>query len=59
MIDRIDYNLEQTEEHTSKAVVHLKGADTAASSAFADKIIKVLFFGIIMLAVVLGLKYMK
>lgn len=59
IIDRIDYNLEQTEEHTSKAVFHLKGADQHASSAFADKVIKMLAITIIMMAVVLGIKYMK
>jgi hypothetical protein len=40
-------------------VVHLQGADTHASSAFADKVIKSLFVAILLLAVVLGLKYMK
>ena len=59
VIDRIDYNLEETEQHTSKAVVHLRGADEHASSAFADKVIKYLAFTIILMAVVLGFKYMK
>ena len=59
VIDRIDYNLEQTEEHTSKAVVHLQGADSHASSPFADKIIKSLALAIMLFAIVLGLKYMK
>jgi hypothetical protein len=40
-------------------VGHLQGAEEAASSAFADKIIKGLFIVIIVLAIVLGIKYMK
>lgn len=59
IIDRIDYNLEATEEHIIKAVGHLQSAEEAASSAFADKIIKGLFVAIIVLAIILGLKYMK
>ena len=59
VIDRIDYNLTQTVEHTSKAVVHLQGADSAASSPFAQKIIKSLAVAIILFAVVLGLKWMN
>lgn len=58
VIDRIDYNLEATHEHTKKAVVHLKGADEAASSEFADKIIRMLVISIIIMAVLLGVKYM-
>ena len=59
VIDRIDYNLEQTEEHTSNAVVHLQGADEAVSSPFADKVIKSLAVAIILFAIVLGLKWMN
>lgn len=59
VIDRIDYNLEQTEVHTANAIVHLQGADTAASSPFADKIIKILAIAVIAMALILGLKYMK
>lgn len=40
-------------------MVHLKGADEHASSAFADKVIKFLAITIIMMAVILGVKYMK
>jgi hypothetical protein len=40
-------------------VVHLVGADTHASSAFADKIIRALAITIILMAVILGIKYMK
>jgi syntaxin 16 len=59
VIDRIDYNLETAEEHIIKGVVHLQGAEEAASSAFADKLIKGLFVAILILAMVLGFKYMK
>lgn len=59
MIDRIDYNLEETEQHTAKAVVHLQGAESSASSPFADKVIRTLAITIILMAVILGLKYMK
>lgn len=27
LVDRIDYNIDETLKHTSKAVVHLKGAE--------------------------------
>lgn len=59
MIDRIDVNIEQTYEHTVNAVKHLEAADQHASSAFADKVIKVLVVLIISMAFVLGVKYMN
>jgi syntaxin 16 len=59
LIDRIDVNIEQTYEHTVKAVAHLEVANEHASSAFADKVIKVLVIMIISMAFVLGLKYMN
>jgi hypothetical protein len=39
--------------------VHLAGADEAASSPFADKIIKSLFVTIVIFALILAVKYMK
>lgn len=59
LIDRIDVNIEQTYEHTVKAVKHLESAEHHASSSFADKIIKVLVILIISMALVLGTKYMN
>jgi hypothetical protein len=40
-------------------VGHLQKADEAASSVFAEKIIKGLFVAIVILAIILGIKYMK
>lgn len=59
LIDRIDFNIEQTFEHTVKAVKHLEAANEQASSAFADKVIKVLVILIISMAFILGAKYMN
>ena len=59
VVDRIDYNLQQTEVHINKAVVHLKGADEAASSAFAQKVIKTLAIAIMLMAIMFGFKHMK
>ena len=42
LVDRIDVNIESTLTHTQQAVVHLEAADEAASSAFADKMMKVM-----------------
>lgn len=57
IVDRIDYNVEQTLQHTKKAVVHLQGAEEAASSPFADRIIRGLITAIIFLAIVMGYKF--
>ena len=57
VVDRIDYNIEATLQHTKKAVVHLQGAEEAASSPFADRIIKGLVTVVIMLVVVMALKF--
>lgn len=57
IVDRIDYNIESTLEHTKKAVVHLQGAEEAASSPFADRVIRGLVTMIIVLAVVMGYKF--
>ena len=57
LIDRIDVNIESTYEHTQKAVVHLVAADEAASSAFADRVMKVLVVMILLMAIILGLKW--
>ena len=59
MIDRIDVNIEETYEHAQKAVVHLEGANEHASSGFADKVIKVLVVMIIVMAMLLGFKFMN
>jgi len=48
-----------TEQHTAQAIIHLTGANKAASSPFAEKIIKILAISIIALAIILCFKYMK
>lgn len=58
MIDRIDVNIESTLQHTKQAVVHLEAADEHASSTIADKVMKVLVIMILILAIILGLKWM-
>lgn len=58
LIDRIDVNIDSTLTHTKKAVVHLEAADEHASSPFADKVMKILVVMIMILAVLLGLKWM-
>ena len=57
LVDRIDVNIESTLQHTQKAVVHLVAADEAASSPFADRVMKVLVVMILLLAIILGLKW--
>jgi syntaxin 16 len=57
IVDRIDYNVEATLKHTKKAVVHLEGANEAASSPFADRVIKSLVITVIVLLIVLGYKF--
>ena len=57
LIDRIDVNIDNTLQHTKQAVVHLEGADEAASSTFADKVIKILVILIIILAVIFGITH--
>ena len=59
LIDRIDVNIQQTYEHTVQAVKHLEAANEHASSAFADKVIKVLVLMIVAMAFALGVKYMN
>mgnify|MGYP002345227227 FL=1 len=57
VIDRIDCNIDATLTHTEKAVVHLRGAEKHASSATADKCIKILLVMLLIGAVVLAFKY--
>ena len=57
LVDRIDVNIESTLQHTQKAVVHLVAADEAASSPFADRVMKVLVVMILLLVIILGLKW--
>jgi syntaxin 16 len=58
LIDRIDMNIETTLTHTKSAVVHLEAADEHASNPFASKVIKILVVMIMVLAILLGLKWM-
>lgn len=57
IVDRIDYNIEATLQHTKKAVVHLQGAEEAASSPFADRIIRGLVTAVIVLIVIMAYKF--
>lgn len=57
IIDRIDYNIEGTLTHTQKAVEHLRGAEKHASSAAADKCIKILLLFVLIGALALAFKY--
>eukprot|EP01016_Furgasonia_blochmanni_P028160 TRINITY_DN2960_c0_g1_i10.p1 TRINITY_DN2960_c0_g1~~TRINITY_DN2960_c0_g1_i10.p1 ORF type:complete len:241 (-),score=59.96 TRINITY_DN2960_c0_g1_i10:434-1156(-) len=57
ILDRIDYNIEQTLTHTQKAKKHLKKADEYQSSKRAGQCIKILIAFIIFFVVVLFLKY--
>lgn len=59
LIDRIDYNLEETVKHTKKGVEHLVLAEEHISSPFADKIIKVMIGMILMMAMLLAYKYSR
>lgn len=59
IVDRIDYNIEATLQHTKKAVVHLQGAEEAASSAFADRIIKGLVTMVVVLIAIMAYKMSK
>lgn len=57
VIDRIDYNIDATLKHTEKAVVHLRGAERHASSATADKCIKILLALVLVGAIIMAFKY--
>lgn len=59
LIDRIDYNLEETVQHTKKGVEHLVKAEEHVNSPFADKIIKVMVGMILLMAMMLAYKYTK
>ena len=56
LIDRIDYNIEETLQHVEKGVVHLKGADEKAESACARKCMCFLILAILVMAIVIGFK---
>jgi t-SNARE complex subunit (syntaxin) len=57
IIDRIDCNIDDTVTHIQKGVVHLRGAEKHASSATADKCIRILLLLVLIGAIALGYKY--
>lgn len=59
LVDRIDFNIDETVMHTTKAVVHLRGAERHASSKTAQRCIRILLAIVLVCAVVLGFKYSK
>ena len=59
LIDRIDYNIDKTMEHTQKGVEHLRKAEKKQSSPCADRCIQILVGVIVLLILILGFKYAK
>ena len=59
MIDRIDFNIEETLEFVTKGRKHLEGADEKADSPCARKCMCVLILAIIIMAMVIGFKLAK
>ena len=59
IIDRIDFNIEETFTHVEKGNEHLRGAEDKASSPCAEKCMMVLLVLIVVLAIILGFKYSK
>lgn len=59
LIDRIDYNIEETFNHVEKGIGHLKGADEKAESPCARKCMCFLILAILVMAVVIGFKLSK
>ena len=57
LIDRIDFNIEETFTHVQKGNEHLRGADEKADNKYASKCIICLMSAILILAIVLGFKY--
>ena len=56
LIDRIDYNIEETYQHVERGVVHLEGANEKVESACARKCMCILILAILVMAVVIGFK---
>lgn len=59
IIDRIDYNIEETFTHVEKGNEHLRGAEEKASSPIAERCMLSLLAIIVVLAIILGFKYSK
>ena len=59
LIDRIDFNIQETCGHVERGVEHLKGADDKASSPAAQKCMVCLIIGILIMACVIGFKLAK
>jgi len=59
LLDRIDFNIEETYTHTEKGVVHLSSADAKASNPCAQKCMLILIAMIIAMAVIIGFKLSK
>lgn len=56
LIDRIDFNIEETYQHVEKGVGHLQSANEKAESPCARKCMCFLIIGILIMAVVVGFK---
>ncbi len=59
LIDRIDYNIEETFQHIEKGVGHLQKANENAESPCARKCMFILIIGILAMAIVIGFKLSK
>ena len=56
IIDRIDYNIEQTVGHVERGVKHLENAEKHASNTCATKCMCILIILVVAMACVLGFK---
>jgi t-SNARE complex subunit (syntaxin) len=59
LIDRIDFNIEETVGHVERGVEHLRGANEKASSPCAQKCMVILIILILGMACVIGFKMSK
>ena len=56
LIDRIDFNIDETVKHVDKGVKHLTNAEKHASNSCASKCMCILIILILAMACVLGFK---
>ena len=59
LIDRIDFNIEETMDHVSRGIDHLKGAEKKAANTCASKCMVILILLVVAMACVLGFKMAK
>jgi syntaxin 16 len=57
MIDRIDYNIEQTTHNVRQANVKLREADAYQNSPASRRCILILLFLIVVFSIILAVKY--